>query len=433
MMSKRLVIIDSAFSQGEGHHLAANELLAGAAYGAGYDQVRLICQKNSPLSTLADGRTETLRLLQSTPYQPFRVGDLPRLAELNRAALDDFRSIPDEVFEPGDQLLIHTVNEVQFLGLTTWLAELMGRISDLRVRLALMFPAGLDFNADGVFGVRDPVGALIMQHGAAVLKPFGDRVEWMGIGRSIADEFALLTGETVSYAPALVPNIGKPLQPKPDVDVPNIVLYMGDAKFDKGFHHLPAIITHLRRTSRDFNATIQVSGAVIQHYPDTERALTDAARNDPRFHIRNGRLSSEDYETVWQQGHVALLGYDPGVYRYKSSGLCWEAMNYAVPAVVLRDSFHHREITSYGFDPVVVDEYWPDTLFAGLETALDACVQMAPAWQDARQNFVDLNRPELYLEDDLQGHKGSRVPLDLAPLIPAWRQRAFEALFGEKT
>ncbi len=428
-MGKRLLIIDPAFSEGEGHHLAANVLLTRTAHEAGFDSVCILCRNSCPLPTIADGLGETVPTFDSTPYAAFRVGDLPRLAALNHKAQEDFDVIPADMVRDGDELLVHTVNEVQFTALTRWLAQML-ETRDVRVRLALMFPVGLEFSEDGVTGVRDPAAAMIFRHGAARLAPFGDRVRWLGIGRSIAREFNLLTGNAVGYGPALVPGIGAPLAAKPDSAVPNIVLYMGDAKFDKGFHHLPAIITRLRNSPRDFRATVQVSGGVIGHFTEMRQALESAAQGDPRFIIHNGRLSDADYERAWQQGHIALLGYDPGVYKYKSSGLCWEAMNYAVPAVVLKDTFHHREVTGYGFDPIVVNDYWPEQLFAGLERGLAALPQMAPAWQAARAGFVDQNQPAQYFAEDLPGLPGGGQAADLRAHIQGWQRRCFDAFFG---
>ena len=163
-MGKRLLIIDPAFSEGEGHHLAANVLLTRTAHEAGFDSVRILCRNSCPLPAIADGLGETEPTFDSTPYAAFRVGDLPRLAALNRKAQEDFDAIPADMVRDGDELLVHTVNEVQFTALTRWLAQML-ETRDIRVRLALMFPVGLEFSEDGVTGVR--ASELVMVSGVS--------------------------------------------------------------------------------------------------------------------------------------------------------------------------------------------------------------------------------------------------------------------------
>lgn len=429
MAYSRLVILDPAFVATEGHHLSANMLLVETAERLGMDTI-LVCSERSTLTRLGDTRCRLLKVFASTPYGRWNPDTPDTLASINRKTYEECRRIDPELLTPETLVLIHTTNETQIYGLCQWLAERRNE-RPFAMNLSMMFPSGIELDAGGaISGVIDPMAALAYHRGLSLLAPHWNDVRLMGIGRAIAAEFAALMGRRAGCAPAILQGLGQPLPEKPAPVPPNVILSLGDTKIDKGLLLLTGMSELIGASDLDAHFTIQVSGSVATKYKDVTERLIDMASAEPRIHLLQGRQSLEDYSDRWKAAHLATLMYDPKVYRYKTSGLCWEAMNYAVPSIVLRGSWHEREFRSYGFEPIVVDGYWAEPIFDALAGALRQVESLGAAWLARREDFARRNRPELFFSDDVDVVEPPREERSIFQNIPDWRVRMFDAALG---
>ena len=125
----------------------------------------------------------------------------------------------------------------------------------------------------------------------------------------------------------------------------NIILYIGDAKENKGFCHLPDLIREfLVDNSLDVEINIQYtlpwsSEAVIK----TAGELKQIAKQDQRLILCEGFLSDTALHDYLQQADLFVVNYDQKAYQDKNSGLAWLIGWYQTPVVFLDTSWLSRE------------------------------------------------------------------------------------------
>ena len=119
------------------------------------------------------------------------------------------------------------------------------------------------------------------------------------------------------------------------------VIFLGEARVEKGFHYLPAVVEHLRPHFPDIEYVFQSYGDTRD--PVIQRAIRDLGRlgvmlvSDP--------LTTEEYYALLASADVLLLPYDPKLYLFRSSGVLAEALAAACPCVVPGDTWMAGQIT----------------------------------------------------------------------------------------
>jgi hypothetical protein len=123
------------------------------------------------------------------------------------------------------------------------------------------------------------------------------------------------------------------------------LLYMGDAKEDKGFNRLPSLLKQaLANTSVDTTFIIQFTLAwdypEIQHSLDALKAL---AKNEPRLILHQGFWSNTEVAYVMQHVQGAVCTYDTQAYKHKSSGMLWMLAYFNCPFIIAAPCWLSRE------------------------------------------------------------------------------------------
>jgi hypothetical protein len=126
------------------------------------------------------------------------------------------------------------------------------------------------------------------------------------------------------------------------------ILYLGDARMEKGYHYLPDLIRDLWP---DLIATGRVA-FIVQSNPTTGREHPEitaararlAALAGPSVRLLETPLSPEEYRQILQSGHVALLLYDRGAYQARSSGILAEALAAGVPPIVPAETWLAQQL-----------------------------------------------------------------------------------------
>lgn len=129
-----------------------------------------------------------------------------------------------------------------------------------------------------------------------------------------------------------------------------ILLYLGDAKFDKGFSCLPKV-AHQILLHTDSNVELQVH--FNNPWENQEiRAVSDQLRKtadkDMRLSIQEGFLSDRELHKTLQEADLLLLNYDSCKYMEKSSGVLWLAAYHLLPVCILQRSWLSREAFRLG-------------------------------------------------------------------------------------
>jgi hypothetical protein len=398
MASTRILIVDPGLRTGEGHHLGVDGMLGAAALALGYEPI-ILANASSPLASVSFGDA-TVPVRPSLP-QSIYLGEQDRtyaeLEVLNERARRQLEDLGSDLFCDPVRVLIHTTNETQVLGVAHWLSENMGTGSK-RVEsavVALMFPPPLQRDDDEL-NQKSPAVREIYANAVRLMSSVPG-VTVMGIGHTVAEDHTASSGVTVHVGAALVAGIGRTLNRQTPGADPTVLLYMGDAKIDKGFHMLPDIVRRLRGTTTSAKFVIHVSGSMVDRYAWILDSLASPIGEDARFELKRGRLSYEEFQGLWDSADLVLLAYHPGVYARKTSGICWDAMNAGVPAVAVADTWHMLELERYGHPVITSPAFRSEPLVDAILRAIDTLPALYAGAVNSRERFLESNDPRSYI------------------------------------
>ena len=123
------------------------------------------------------------------------------------------------------------------------------------------------------------------------------------------------------------------------------LLYMGDAKADKGFNRLPELLQQVLANS-DPHTKFEIQFTLAWESPEimsTVDALKAWAKSEPRIKLHHGFWSNQDMVTMFRRINGAICTYDVNAYQYKSSGLVWMLAFFNKPLVISGSCWLSRE------------------------------------------------------------------------------------------
>ncbi|GAA0856793.1 hypothetical protein [Aliiglaciecola litoralis] len=136
------------------------------------------------------------------------------------------------------------------------------------------------------------------------------------------------------------------------VDIPGntVLLYLGDAKEDKGFNRLPEVLkSALANSSKDTHFLIQFTLAWA--YPELSDCISQLkawAETEPRLILHHGFWSNDQLAQVMMRISLAVCTYDTNVYQNKSSGLVWMLAFFDRPFIIDAPCWLTREAQRLG-------------------------------------------------------------------------------------
>jgi len=118
---------------------------------------------------------------------------------------------------------------------------------------------------------------------------------------------------------------------------PLVIGYIGDARDEKGYQHLPRLISHLDReqgTSRPVKFLLQSNFNVPDGEPETRHAkrLLQHVRSD-LVELVEGPLDQKEYAALARRIDILLIPYAAHHYSARSSGVLAEAIAAGIPAI----------------------------------------------------------------------------------------------------
>jgi glycosyltransferase involved in cell wall biosynthesis len=126
------------------------------------------------------------------------------------------------------------------------------------------------------------------------------------------------------------------------------VAYLGDARVEKGYQHLPYIVRSLRD---DLVASQRVRFEFQSNFPssDGEREVVTAWRELQHYppdmvRLVTRTLSTEAYEHFLDRADIILMPYDPKRYASRNSGILAEALAAGKPVVVPAGTWMARQV-----------------------------------------------------------------------------------------
>ncbi|MBI1208988.1 MAG: hypothetical protein GC191_17085 [Azospirillum sp.] len=135
-----------------------------------------------------------------------------------------------------------------------------------------------------------------------------------------------------------IPSAALPDRPAAAGRKPLVVAYLGDAREEKGFQHLPRLVADLHDEYLAVGRvrfTIQSNFNVPGGEPACALAKTRLQDFDPAaVKLIDGPFPPAAYGALLNATDILLLPYDPGRYFARSSGIFVEAMGQGIPAVI---------------------------------------------------------------------------------------------------
>lgn len=126
-----------------------------------------------------------------------------------------------------------------------------------------------------------------------------------------------------------------------------ILLYLGDAKAEKGFCKLPELALRLLQY-------LNMDSEVVIHYVlndlltsealvRTANELQELARTESRVKLQHQFLSDPELMGIIAESSVVVFNYSPTTYANKTSGFLWQACSIDAPVAIIGESWLSRE------------------------------------------------------------------------------------------
>jgi glycosyltransferase involved in cell wall biosynthesis len=336
-MIRRLVIYDHKFTQLGGHCFDYARLVAADARAAGLSVHVVAAASLEPGLEPLLGATIERRLGAPTSVGqtlPHRLASLFRRGwyRLTRRFASPDRT-RDEVLlisahhfvaeflqwrtsarpGPGDRLYFPTLTWADCAVLCEALAARRSEAASVGdILIMLRFPP--------------PASPATRQRLGAAMTRVSDRVTFVSDTEDLAMQYTVDTGLTVSAV--RIPVDLEPLQRqaglRPPPHPPRVV-FLGEARIEKGFNQLPGAIRGLQ--DQDIQFTVQVLPNMSSGEPGI-RASIDALTGMEcgRVRLIRGELAPDAFISTLAQSHLILLPYRPGDYGLRSSGLLAQAL-----------------------------------------------------------------------------------------------------------
>ena len=131
---------------------------------------------------------------------------------------------------------------------------------------------------------------------------------------------------------------------------PHFLLYMGDAKENKGFTQLPGLVdSYIKKYEGNVKLTIQFTLAWDSpELAATVSQLESLNKKYDQFNLHEHFWSTSELISVFQELSGFVCTYSPSTYQNKSSGLTWLAAYFNLPVVVSESCWIVRELDRLG-------------------------------------------------------------------------------------
>jgi glycosyltransferase involved in cell wall biosynthesis len=124
------------------------------------------------------------------------------------------------------------------------------------------------------------------------------------------------------------------------------VVYLGDARTEKGYHWLPLLVTDAKAAGLPVRFTFQSNFNAFGADPAAAKARNQLASLPRDFEVTLIReaLSSDAYHRLLHEADIVVLPYDAAAYSSRSSGVFAEAVAAGKPVIVPAGTWMAGEI-----------------------------------------------------------------------------------------
>ncbi|WP_227657659.1 radical SAM protein [Candidatus Magnetaquicoccus inordinatus] len=314
--SGRIHVLDPMFGF-YGHHVAVN------------NAIRDYCQQQGWSSQFYISHLPTHGFTLPEDVQSLFWGVDPNRdlgGERNRLFFNDARH--GLTIHATDRIIIHTLYDSILIGLYHWLCSL----PELPAQLCLMlrFPPNLMLTIRNIPFWVEPLFALGLQ----LLNSLRPRVHFFVDSITLRDYYRQLAGIEATLLPISIdfsPFASLPALPAINDTAPTTVLFLGEARGEKGFILLPEAIRLVQQQCSEIIFDLHITNVNPQDQEIIEslRQIAHGVRL-----TENIRLYGEAYFRKIASADAVLIPYSPLSYTYRTSHIMVEALGCGAPVVV---------------------------------------------------------------------------------------------------
>lgn len=334
--TRPLIIVDNSLIDERGHHLALAVTLSRAALAAGIPVVVYAHEKLDP-ALLPEG-VDVRRMFTLSVYELF-AGKM-----INHDMGLEMGVVLDRIAEDhpeGGRILYHTADAYIYCAVAAWVTaqnETAGPAWDMHVVTPYEPKLMPGFALKGV-ELHQSLLALGRMRGGRVSVFFW--TETARLAEFYRRAYSMVTNVLELPTPQWAID---PAQAQPLRDGKLVMLFLGAAREEKGFLHLPALAEEIAaRPGLGDKIVMRLHcSAPIAGFSKTVQEAVTALRAYPFVETIDGAMELERYAAEMRACDMALLLYHPGNYFARGSGIVMEALCSGKHILGTRGSFMER-------------------------------------------------------------------------------------------
>jgi glycosyltransferase involved in cell wall biosynthesis len=394
MNTPRLYLFDPNLKSAGGHYLGYAQRVADAAESMGVSPVLVTSSK----MTADAASVHILPELELDYWQEMCPGPgedphdhLAASADLFAASMSRIQL--EEGIGDNDILFFPYINLAEVMGLARW-----KRVAGIAPRLALLFRRDLDEQGiDATVGAR--AGASLLRQALADLysTPGSQNIRLFTDSDNLSEEHGQILRRRFQTAPIPVDTalFGSRIRQSDGVAT---ILYLGDARTEKGYGSFPAIARALQPelASGRVRMIIQSNFNVPGGEPGIA-AARDFLSTLPNVLLLRHAMNEQQYNEYLLQADLVLLPYQANRYVSRTSGILAEAICAGVPAIVPPGTWLADQVRRHGAG-VIYDTLTPDGPARAVTEALRDIESLRARAEDRRSAYAQFHRASRLVE-----------------------------------
>jgi glycosyltransferase involved in cell wall biosynthesis len=388
----KIVVLDPGLQSKAGHHFHLDLILKEQARDHGVEDVVVYGYRGmDPVVA-----TELAARPIFDIYIYTQVSGPPELAipegfnVINRVFAENLTAGVDNSFGPDDLIVVHTVLSYHLVGLYLWYAEL----PEPRPKLfmILRFPPWFRVEPE-----QHNLAVSLYQYALSLWGRFPeDRVALAADSPGLAKFYSKLVGRPVAELPIPIIHDGPP-PAIPALETEERLLnfvYLGEARFEKGFHLLLQAIEAARSLLPNVRFTIQAG-----RYNELREFVDAWQERMPDVDFVTRELSGEDYFALLSAADAVLIPYNPIEYNLRTSHIFLEAIGAGKPVMVTAGTWMDLELARYGAAGVRAGEFSAAGMLEGLVWLSKSWSELAVRTAEAAATCRRTHNPEVFFNE----------------------------------
>ncbi len=150
---------------------------------------------------------------------------------------------------------------------------------------------------------------------------------------------------------------------------PHFLLYLGDAKENKGFKELPALV---QRFINEYHGRVKLSIQYTMAWDspeliEVEKELRMLSKKFAQLNVYPIFWNTRELVSMIKSVTAIICTYDTKIYQNKSSGLAWLSSYLKTPVVIKKECWLSREIKRLGYLAFIKKRLVDNSKFANIQ------------------------------------------------------------------